>query len=82
LLLARVSVVCGGLSFVLGFPAVVGFPLGLVAAAEAGHDLARMRAGDLDPSGRGQTDRAYSWGRWGLMLNVVGPCVCLAFWLH
>jgi hypothetical protein len=82
LLLAWISVACGALSFVLCFPALIGFLLGLVAAAEAGHDLGRMRGGDLDPSGRGQTDRAYSWGRWGLFLNVVGPCVGLIFWLN
>jgi len=49
----------GGLILVMGITAVVlsccGLPFGIVPWVMGGRDLARMRAGEMDPAGRALT---------------------------
>jgi hypothetical protein len=76
LLMARVSLLAGGLSFVCLVPALVGVPLGLVTGAWARRDLDRICTGRMDQDGYRQTERARSDARAGVILGLLG----LLFW--
>jgi hypothetical protein len=52
--------------------ALVGLPLGVVVAWQAGRDLAQMRAGERDPKGRGYTRRARDSAHAAIILNLAG----------
>ena len=56
-----------------------GLALGLVTWAMAGHALARMRRGLMDPHGRAQTEEAGRLGRLAVCLSLLGGA--LAVWL-
>jgi hypothetical protein len=60
----------------LGVPAVVAAPLGLGGRSAALHDLDRMRAGLMDPSGAAATERAAYRGFDGFVISVAA----LLFW--
>ena len=51
--------------------------LGLAVWAMAGRDLARMRAGLMDPAGREQTEGARAWGVLAVCVGAYG-LVCFA----
>jgi hypothetical protein len=74
LILATVSVVCGYLSCCLVVPSVIGLVCAVAALALSIGDMARMRAGFVDPKGYGLTDAANSRSITGVILNglVVG----------
>jgi hypothetical protein len=74
LILATVSVVCGYLSCCLVVPSFVGLTCAVAAFVVSTEDLARMRAGLMDPRGYGLTDAANSRSITGVILNglVVG----------
>lgn len=79
--LGRASLVCGILSLCLALPALVGFPLGLVARVLAERDLVSMRAGVMDPRGRAQTERARRLGQYGATLSAISPLVFMVLWV-
>jgi hypothetical protein len=64
-------VLLGLLSGCLFLPAAVGLPLGLAAWVVAGRDLARMRAGLMDPRGVEETGRAREYAAVGAVLNLL-----------
>jgi hypothetical protein len=71
LLLGRIGSLCAMLTPVLVVPGVVGLSLGLTVWLLAGADLAKMRAGLMDPAGRQQSERA----RWhGLVAALFAAC--------
>ena len=68
---ALASVLLGLLSGCLLLPAAVGLPLGLTVWVVAGRDLARMRAGRMDPGGVEETSRAREYASVGAVLNLL-----------
>jgi hypothetical protein len=76
LLMARASLLAGGLSFVCLLPALAGIPLGLLTGAWARRDLDLICAGRMDQDGYRETERARSDGRAGAILGPLG----LLFW--
>jgi hypothetical protein len=60
----------------LGVPAFLAAPLGMGGRAAALRDLARMRAGLMDPSGAEATERAAYRGFDGLVISLAA----LLFW--
>jgi hypothetical protein len=77
-LLADLSVVCGVLSFVLVVPALVAMPLGTIVTVLAHRDLAKMRSGAMDPTGRPQVEGAARAAVVGAVLGALAwlffPC--------
>jgi hypothetical protein len=70
--LGNVSMIAGGLSLCLaGLGALVSVPTGLAAWVLAQRDLGRMRAGLMDPRGRGQTEVGRIGGIVGLVLGLL-----------
>src|SRR5262249_41477772 len=59
-------------SEVCGLCALVGFALGVAALGLGGRDLARMRAGAIDPAGEKDADRA-------VVLGIAAAAVSLFF---
>ena len=76
--LGTVSVVLslGGsvLSLILTLGGVV---LGVAVVVMARHDLAKMRAGLMDPSGEGLVKTARRRGLWGIALGLLVLVLCL-----
>jgi hypothetical protein len=61
-------------SLVLGsmcMTAVIGLPLGIIAWVIGYRDLRKMRAGIMDPEGKGNTQGGYICGIIGTVLNVL-----------
>jgi hypothetical protein len=78
--LGQCSLAFGLLSFLFGFPLLVGLPLSLVTVILAGRDLERMAVGAMDPQGRETTERARRRGEHGLFLSVFGPFTSVFVW--
>ena len=76
LVLGTFALVCG-LLFWLLWPAVVGFALGFLVLVLGGQDLERMRAGQMDPGGQGQTEAAMTRAGVGLAASLLGGTCCL-----
>jgi hypothetical protein len=76
MLLATVAVVLGLSSFCLVFTGWLGFILGGVVRHLADCDLAKMRAGVMDPNGRRQTEAAREQALWGMFYGGFGGLVC------
>jgi hypothetical protein len=55
----------------IAIPAAVSVPLGIVVARLAGHDLHRMRCGEMDPEGRRLAVLAQLWGIVGALLSLL-----------
>jgi hypothetical protein len=72
LLLARTALAFGALALCLAVPALVGLPVGAAVWVLGQRDLARMRAGTLDPSGRGDVQRAMDLAIVGALLSLFG----------
>lgn len=70
--LAVAGLICGLLSFVLWLPGAFGILLGIASVDLAGRDLLAMEAGVMDPSGRGQAERARVYGTWGAACGSIG----------
>jgi hypothetical protein len=79
LVLATVSVVCGYLSCCLVVPSFLGLACAIAAFAVSTDDLARMRAGLMDPRGYGLTDAASDRSIDGLLLNGLVVAFLLVF---
>jgi hypothetical protein len=73
LLLSGAALACSFSAICLAVPALVGLPLGVAVWSMAGHDLARMRAGLLDPAGRAAAEEA----RGQAFVAVVMALTCL-----
>jgi hypothetical protein len=73
--LGGVSLVCGILAPVLMLPGLIGLPLSVAVLVLSGRDLARMRRGLLDPSGRAETEKARGLAFGGLVLSAAGLSV-------
>src|SRR5687768_3781355 len=69
--LGATALVFGFASVLLVFPALVAFPLGLVTARMARHDLMQMRLGSMDPEGRRQAVKAELWALCGTLLSLL-----------
>ncbi len=70
LLLARLSVVCGGLSLLLGLlTGSVAIGLGVTVRAAAAVDLEKMRRGELDPRGAAEAEKARELAAAGIVLG-------------
>src|SRR5262249_14402623 len=76
-LLAKISVVCGLLSFALLAPAVLGLSCGVAALVLAKRDLRRMQAGLMDPRGRNGTLAARDRAIVGIVLCLIASWVWL-----
>ena len=72
LALADASLLLGALSLCLGFLALMGLALGLAAWVMASHDLGRMRAWSMDPSGQAAAIRGRTRARAGAALSLYG----------
>jgi hypothetical protein len=74
--LGTFSMIAGGLSLCLfGLGAVVALPAGIAAWVMANRDLELMRSGEMDPSGRTQTEN----GRVGAIVGVTLATLFAAF---
>jgi hypothetical protein len=73
------SVVLCFVSWVLFFPVLVGLPLAVATLGLARRDLALMETGRMDPAGRGQTERARSYARSGVVLGVLDCLGCVGW---
>jgi hypothetical protein len=62
----------GGLSSFIGLPGLLAGAAGYAVWAAARLDLARMRAGEMDPGGRLQTERAARLGGTALFVSLGG----------
>jgi hypothetical protein len=60
---------CGLLTFCAWFPGIFGLALAAVAVLLGERDLAAMREGRMDPTGRPQTEAGLSWASMGALLN-------------
>src|SRR5262249_24933573 len=58
LILATSALACGWLSCCLVVPSLIGLPLALAAYVASKRDLGRIRGGEVDRGGWGQTDAA------------------------
>ena len=72
LLLGRTALLFGGLALCLAAPAAVGLPLGVAVWVLGQRDLTRMRAGIMDPRGRGDVLRAMDLAIAGALLSLFG----------
>jgi hypothetical protein len=72
LALADASLLLGVLSLCLGFLALMAVALGAWAWVLASHELRRMRAGLVDPSGLGLTTLGRCRTRAGVALGLYG----------
>jgi hypothetical protein len=70
-LLGGVALACGGLSWCLAVPALIGLPLGVAVWVVVQRDLDRMKAGAMDPQGRALTLQAMDWGIAGAVLSFM-----------
>ncbi len=62
----------GGLTLCLvGAPLLIAAPLGAATLVMAGKDLRKMRTGEMEPEGRGQTESARMSAIIGIVLSVV-----------
>ena len=77
--LGTASVVLCFVSWVLFLPVLVGLPLAVMTLGLARRDLALMEAGRMDPAGRGQTERARSYARSGVVLGVLDCLGCVGW---
>jgi hypothetical protein len=77
--LASVGLICGLLSLVLWVPGIFAVLLGILSLDMAGHDLAQMESGQMDPSGGSQTERAKRYGNGATCLGILGLTVCPPF---
>jgi hypothetical protein len=69
--MATASVLCSIFSLCLLIPALLGLPLAIASLVLTRQDLNQMRAGLMDPGGKGQTEGARTWAGWGLLLNLI-----------
>ena len=65
-------VVCGYLSVVLVWPALLSLPAAFAARREARRDLAKIEAGRMDPQGAGPTQAALDAADVALALSLLG----------
>jgi hypothetical protein len=79
-ILGKASLGCGVLSVLLGAPALVGIPLGLITVILAKRDLLRMWEGTMDPRGRDQTELARRRGEYGAVMSGFGPLASVIVW--
>jgi hypothetical protein len=75
LLLGRTALAAGGLALCLAVPALVALPLGAAVWILGQRDLARMRAGILDPTGRADVQRAMDLAITGALLSLFGLAI-------
>jgi hypothetical protein len=81
--MGQVSLVVGALSLCLfGLGAIVSIPLGAVAWILATNDLERMRTGQMDPMGKGQTELGRTYGITGIVLSAVFGLFWVAYLLE
>jgi hypothetical protein len=78
--LGTISLVLGVLSLFCFPLCVTGLTFGLPAWVLAYRDLARMRAGLMDPTGREQTHAALGQARAGVVLSVLGAAGLFGGW--
>jgi hypothetical protein len=71
----------GGLASVLGLPGLLAGAVGRAVWVAARLDLARMRAGEMDPDGRLQTERAARLGGTALFVSLAGLALGLVILL-
>lgn len=77
--LALVAGCCGCGSYgIAGVAGIVGLALGIPAWVMGQRDLAKMRAGTMDPEGQGSTQGGMICGIVGTALNALGVLVSLA----
>jgi hypothetical protein len=71
-LLGAVGATVGALGIVLFLPAVVALVLGIITYRGAKHDLAEMKAGRIDPSGRSRVLQAQDLGLGSITVGALG----------
>jgi hypothetical protein len=71
LILGMIGVWCGFVSICIGFAAIPGLGIAVVAWALARHDLILMRTGRMDRDGMMKTRTALERGAGGALLNSV-----------
>jgi uncharacterized Zn-finger protein len=72
-LMGVVSIILGVLSFFfMGLGGIVALPLGIAAWVMGGHDLAKMEAGLMDPSGLAATRAGRQCGLLGVIFSLLG----------
>lgn len=77
--LAMVGMCCGFCSYGIGgLASVVGLGLAIPGWVMGRHDLARMRAGEMDPEGESQTQSGMICAIIGTVLNALGVLLSLA----
>jgi hypothetical protein len=81
LTLGVISLVCGVVSPCLGgvIAAIVGLALGIPAWVMGTRDLARMKAGEIDPEGEAITRRGRRFAISGVVVNLVIMVLLVAF---
>lgn len=67
--LGTAAIVCGFLTVILAVPALIGLPLGIAVSVMANRDLAKMRAGEMDPQGEADTERARQIACFSLLVS-------------
>ena len=86
LLLGRTALAFGALALCLAVPALVGLSLGAAVWVLGQRDLARMRAGIMDRTGRGDVQRAMDLAIAGALLSLFGLVIygsaLLTVWLR
>jgi hypothetical protein len=69
--MGNITLVVGGLSLCLvGLGLLVCLPLGITTWVMANHDLEKMRSGEMEPQGRGQTENGRTSAITGIVLSL------------
>ncbi len=69
--MGAVALVAGGLTLCLfGVPLLVTLPLGITTWLMAAGDLEKMRSGEMDDRGRGQTESGRTTALFGVIISL------------